>query len=214
MTVEDAQAHAKSMAKPSDGDSTPKSPLLAGERNCLRVDGFDLGNSPLEYVSVQDADIVFTTTNGTAAMGHCLTAKRVVIGAFTNLTAVRTFIANQSHVQIVCSGTNGAITREDVLFAGALADGFDGEQNDSARIAAAAWREVCGKPPIEQVQGLCDWLAKAFENTLGGGNLLAVGSSDDLIAAAEVDRWDFVPEFVRAEPFGFIAKMAGATGPK
>jgi 2-phosphosulfolactate phosphatase len=44
--------------------------VLAGERQALKPDGFDLGNSPLEFTSalVQGRDIVWTTTNGTAAI--------------------------------------------------------------------------------------------------------------------------------------------------
>ena len=44
--------------------------LLCGERKCLPIEGFDLGNSPSEFVPEKVARkiLVMTTTNGTAAL--------------------------------------------------------------------------------------------------------------------------------------------------
>ena len=43
--------------------------LLCGERRSRKIEGFDLGNSPLEFTSEAVADklVVMTTTNGTRA---------------------------------------------------------------------------------------------------------------------------------------------------
>jgi 2-phosphosulfolactate phosphatase len=50
--------------------------LLAGERHAVKPDGFDLGNSPLEFTreAVQGRDIAWTTTNGTRAIAALLGA--------------------------------------------------------------------------------------------------------------------------------------------
>ena len=58
--------------------------LRGGERNCVKPETFDLGNSPAEYSSdvVQDMDIAFTTTNGTKAMLACAKADKLLLAAF------------------------------------------------------------------------------------------------------------------------------------
>ena len=100
---------------------TPNS-LLGGERGGAKIPGFDLGNSPLEYESsrVQGKTLILTTTNGTVAMHRCRLAKRILIGAMTNLTAVSRCLSPDQPVTIVCSGTDGEETAEDTIFAGAL----------------------------------------------------------------------------------------------
>src|SRR4051794_21946566 len=48
--------------------------LLGGERGGVKIEGFDLGNSPREYARnrVTGKTIVFTTTNGTEAVRACI----------------------------------------------------------------------------------------------------------------------------------------------
>lgn len=103
--------------------ATPNS-ILGGERGGRVVDGFHQGNSPLEYTRpiVQEKSLILATTNGTVAMEHCREAKRVLIGALTNLDTVAQTIDNDENITIVCSGTDGHITSEDILFAGALVE--------------------------------------------------------------------------------------------
>ena len=62
----------------------------SGERDGKKVDGFDLGNSPFEYMAenLKGQRIAFTTTNGTQAIAKALGAKEIVIGSFLNLSAV------------------------------------------------------------------------------------------------------------------------------
>ncbi len=67
-------------------------PLLGGERGGVRIDGFNLGNSPREYTpaEVRHRRIVFTTTNGTAAIAACREAAEILIGGLVNRSAVAT----------------------------------------------------------------------------------------------------------------------------
>src|SRR5687768_1754946 len=62
--------------------------LLAGEKNCLRIPGFALGNSPLEMTesTVKGKTIVVTTTNGTKALLATQGAHAVYPVAAANLT--------------------------------------------------------------------------------------------------------------------------------
>src|SRR5205085_1301794 len=66
-----------------------KERLLAGERRCVRIPGFDLGNSPLEMTTevVGGKTIILSTTNGTPALAAAETGRPVIVGAVTNFSA-------------------------------------------------------------------------------------------------------------------------------
>ena len=81
--------------------------LLGGERKGVRIEGFDLDNSPAAYTAerVQGKTIVFTTTNGTAALLRSQKADRVLIGSFVNRDAVvRVLAADERPAYLVCAG--------------------------------------------------------------------------------------------------------------
>src|SRR5687768_687710 len=97
--------------------------FTSGERDGKKVEGFDLGNSPFEYMDqkLKGQRIAFTTTNGTQAIAKALGAKEIVIGSFLNLSAVSNHITRGTDdVLIVCAGWKGRFNLEDTLFAGAL----------------------------------------------------------------------------------------------
>lgn len=99
--------------------------LTAGERDGKKVNGFDLGNSPFEYMSpdLKGKKIAFTTTNGTQAIAKASGAREIVIASFLNLSAVVEYLRKSSgNVLVVCSGWKGKVNLEDTLFAGALVD--------------------------------------------------------------------------------------------
>jgi 2-phosphosulfolactate phosphatase len=99
--------------------------VTSGEREGKKVDGFDKGNSPFEYMGeeVRGLKIAFTTTNGTQAIEKSKDAKQVIIGSFLNLTAVvRNLLLGENSVLIVCAGWKGRVNLEDTLFAGAVVE--------------------------------------------------------------------------------------------
>ncbi len=167
--------------------------LLGGERGGEQIDGFDLGNSPAEYSEkvVHGKTIVFTTTNGTKAMMRCRQARRVVIGAFVNLSAICDNVSTDDRVDLICAGTRGEVTREDVLFAGAVVDELSRQSevtmNDQADIALDAWRK--------SVEGISSGqpLAESMRRSTGGRNLIELGMQHDIEIAASVDRFNLVP---------------------
>jgi 2-phosphosulfolactate phosphatase len=169
--------------------------VLGGERQGLRIEGFDLGNSPTEYTpaSVGGRTLVFTTTNGTRAMRRCGQAARVVLATFVNRSAVVEDLAREAAVHVVCAGTRGEITREDVLLAGALVERLekfaDGRRtlNDQASIARDAWSSAL--PPGAST----DQLAIALHASAGGRNLEREGLAADIATAAQLDRFSLVP---------------------
>ncbi len=185
LSVDDARAAAAAR--------TGEKVVLGGERQGVRIEGFDLGNSPSEYTpeSVGSRTVVFTTTNGTRAMLRCRNARQVLLAAFANRSAVLAALATEQVVHIVCAGTGGAITREDVLVAGSLVAGLTSgsavwELNDEAVIARDAWLAVGA-----DAKG--DALLRALEASEGGRNLLREGFPRDIATAAQIDRFDVLP---------------------
>jgi 2-phosphosulfolactate phosphatase len=97
--------------------------FTAGERNGEKVNGFDMGNSPFEYMSenIKGKSIAFTTTNGTQAIEKSKGAKEIIIGSFLNLSAIVEHLnSSDNDILIVCAGWKGKVNLEDTLFAGAL----------------------------------------------------------------------------------------------
>ena len=97
--------------------------VLGGERNTVKVPGFDAGNSPLEYGSelVQGRGVVMTTTNGTQAVAACKGAKVLLAACLNNAAAVaEQLLQTGLDVVLVCSGTAMHPSAEDTITAGAV----------------------------------------------------------------------------------------------
>lgn len=100
--------------------------LLCGERESRLIAGFDLDNSPASYTRerVEGKTLVLTTTNGTRAL---LEAARdngtVYCAAFLNRAAiVERLIAADGEARLLCAGSEGRLSFEDMLCAGAIVD--------------------------------------------------------------------------------------------
>lgn len=175
---------------------------LGGERGGLAIEGFDLGNSPAEYTpeSVRGKSVFFTTTNGTRAMTVCRQARRVLLAGFVNLSAVCQELKREADevlkLDIICAGTDGEITREDVLLAGAITDELirgrmaDLAVNDQANIARDAWL-ACQQSGVP--------LEVCLLASRGGRNLCHIGHASDIRLATQIDRHTVVPELLLEE---------------
>ncbi len=120
--------------------------LIAGERNGVKVEGFDMGNSPQEFTKnvVEGQNIVLSTTNGTKAINACSAAKFRYISSFRNIDAmVKTIIENNVDVLLFCAGWKDKFNLEDTVFAGALAqqllDNGLTTNDDATRMACSLW---------------------------------------------------------------------------
>lgn len=116
--------------------------FTAGERNGEKVEGFDLGNSPFEYMDnkLKGKDIAFTTTNGTQAIEKSKGAKEIIIGSFLNLSSVaQHLIQNENDILIVCAGWKGRVNLEDTLFAGALIEKLGNTVKPACDAPLIAW---------------------------------------------------------------------------
>jgi len=117
--------------------------LRAGERLGKPIEGFDLGNSPHDYIEKgrEGASIVMTTTNGTKAIRMSERAEKVYVGAFLNLSAIAEAIRKEHRDTVLfAAGWRGRFSLEDSLFAGALAAKLEGsfEVDDDATLAMVA----------------------------------------------------------------------------
>lgn len=116
--------------------------LLCGERHGDKPEGFDLGNSPLEYTNLAGAQIISTTTNGTIAIKACAAASLVLVGAVLNVDAVVSVLRALAPARLiaVCSGTGDGVALEDAWAAGALIAPFrHADCSDAARLALSVY---------------------------------------------------------------------------
>lgn len=99
--------------------------MVAAERNGLKLDFADFGNSPDNFKpeTVLNQTIAYSTTNGTKTIQMAADCKEVVIAAFSNITAVAEYLISQkSPTILLCAGWKGRYNIEDTVFCGALAE--------------------------------------------------------------------------------------------
>jgi 2-phosphosulfolactate phosphatase len=112
--------------------------VLAGERGAQAIPGFDLGNSPREFVRPLGEQLVLTTTNGTRAVVTAAAASEaVLIGSLLNLNAVAAAAAELAEdATVVCAGVDGVFSLDDAYCAGRIVQALGGERTDAAEAAA------------------------------------------------------------------------------
>ena len=165
--------------------------LLGGERNAVIIPGFDLSNSPQEYTReiVKDKVLVLTTTNGTAAIHRAASAKRVLIGAMINASAVaRKLMEEGDHTTIICAGTRQKFSLDDIFTAGCIISklrGLGAEINlDDLGFASERM----------YLQYKNDWHA-LVQNAAHYKILVDCGYADDVAYCMQEDAVDIVPEW-------------------
>ena len=111
--------------------------VLGGERRGEPLPGFDLGNSPREYLSPRAAEVVLTTTNGTrAVVGAAANCDLVIVGSMLNLDAVAAAARERGEdVEVVCAGFRGGPCEDDAYCAGRIAARIGGEPTEAAERA-------------------------------------------------------------------------------
>ena len=112
---------------------------LGGERNAVRIPGFDLGNSPREYVEPVGATLVLSTTNGTrAVVAAAERCERVYVASLLNLAAVVEGVrAAGEGAVVVCAGVQGTMNLDDTFVAGRIVELLGWERTDAAEAAAS-----------------------------------------------------------------------------
>jgi 2-phosphosulfolactate phosphatase len=170
--------------------------VLGGERKTLRIDGFDFGNSPREFLEPAAETLVLTTTNGTrlllAAAARC---DLVLVGSLLNLEAVARAAREQevSDVAVLCAGVRGELAMDDAYCAGRIALELGGEPADSA---VAAMRLAGSFPSAEE----------GLAASQSARNLQGNGLDGDIAYCARTSVVSVVPRFTRM--LGCAAEVA------
>ena len=165
--------------------------LIGGERKGLKLDGFDLGNSPHEYTreAMAGRKVILCTSNGTGAIKQAAAAQArpLYLAALLNAPAVaRNLLQAGNPATLICAGRGEAFALEDALCAGLITEqvlkhrGWKG--TDAARSAAALWAHF-GRTKI----------AAGLAGTDHGQYLSSIGFGEDLTLAAQVGGSDLIP---------------------
>jgi 2-phosphosulfolactate phosphatase len=160
--------------------------VLGGERQAVRIPGFDFGNSPREFAGrPAGATLVLTTTNGTrlllAAASRC---SEVLVGSLLNLEAVvdAARASGVEEIGVMCAGVAGEFVLDDAYVAGRFAEALDGETTDSSE---AAIRLVHTFASAEE----------ALAASKSGANLRDAGLGEDISWCARESVLDVVPRY-------------------
>ncbi len=167
---------------------------LAGERRMRPIPGFDLGNSPREFTreAVEGKTVLFTTTNGTAALLAVQNARDVVVASYVNFSPVvallRSALRGGTDVAILCAGRERQFSLEDAACAGRFVRFITSQLptvtlNDAARASAI----------IEQGYG--DDVRRVFVESEHGRALEGAGYAADLESCALIDSFPVVPVY-------------------
>jgi 2-phosphosulfolactate phosphatase len=175
-TVEEAEEYKK------------KGFMVGAERNGIALEGFDFGNSPFSYMTdkIKGETIVISTTNGTQAIEAAKDAYQVVIGAFTNITALCDYLVSQNRsVLLLCSGWKNRFNWEDSMFAGAvtnrlLASGL--HKTGDASMAMAFLYDQSQKN-----------IVKFLRNSSHAERLAAMGLKKDIKYCFQLDQTTIIP---------------------
>lgn len=161
--------------------------ILGGERKAVRIPGFDLGNSPREYVEPVGRTLILSTTNGTrAVVAASQRCERVLIASQLNLSAiVETARHAGADTVVVCAGVQGTLALDDAFVAGRIVELLGWERTDAAEAAArlaATWTGA----------------EEAFRASKSGRNLLenAPELEEDIAFCARESVLDVVPRLV------------------
>ena len=169
--------------------------LLAGEHNCVRIEGFQLGNSPLEMTetAVRNKTLVLNTTNGTKALLACQGAAAVHPVAAANLTLAaekaREVLERDRDLLILCAGRGGAFSLDDAYAAGRLV---------AASLRGPRMRRWCNDAALaslDLVQRYGDHWERPLRRSRAGRELTRLGFADDVHAAAQLDAYPVLPSF-------------------
>jgi 2-phosphosulfolactate phosphatase len=169
--------------------------LLAGEKNCERIAGFQLGNSPLEMTeaTVLGKTLILTTSNGTRALLACQGAGAVYPAAAANLTMAaeraREALESDQPVLIVCAGREGAFSLDDAYCAGRLVAALFGGTEPRRALNDA------GLATLDLVRRYGTGWRRPLAYSRAGRELIRLGFRSDVRDAARLDAYPILPHF-------------------
>ncbi|WP_366923517.1 2-phosphosulfolactate phosphatase [Metallumcola ferriviriculae] len=179
LSPEDARAFFQS----HDGDY-----LMCGERGGVKLPGFHLGNSPLEYRRdvIAGKTLLMTTTNGTRAIRGCEAAEEVLIGSTLNAHAVAKRIKEiDKSAALVCAGTKGNFSLDDFAAAGAIIKYLTKMCKVSLADSAQAALLLTEQHNLRSI----------FNQSLHGQRLVELGFEKDVDYCSQLATMDLIAEF-------------------
>lgn len=165
--------------------------LLGGERNTKMIEGFNLGNSPLEYTSenVDGKSIILFTTNGSGSIVRAKFAESTFIGCFNNLQGLAAHLLSlNKDIEILCSGSHGMFCLEDTVCAGKLIRKIQ-KLNGNIELSDAS------KASLELNATFGKNIIEMLTESEHGKRLIENGFEDDIKYCSELDVTDLIPVF-------------------
>lgn len=152
--------------------------ILAGERSGLKIEGFQIGNSPREFSKdlVYGRYISFTSSNCAKTVEAFKNAKYLLLACFLNISTVSSYLKYVSskyglNVVLACAGRYGAPSSEDSLCAEIIRDMVLGLLN---------------KPPLNDFSNF-------LRITSAGRHLIKLGMGSDVEYCGLVDLLNTIP---------------------
>lgn len=166
--------------------------LLGGERNTKIIEGFHLGNSPLEYTSekVDGKSVILFTTNGSKAIVKAKFSESMFLLSFNNISAIAKHVFDRGEdVEILCAGSNGMFCLEDTACAGKLIDVIKSFNGDEVQLTDAASASYV----LYNAFGTDTY--KLLSESEHGKRLIENGFEDDINECALIDSHPVIPAF-------------------
>jgi 2-phosphosulfolactate phosphatase len=169
----------------------PNTYVLGGERNGTKIEGYQVGNSPLAYTEelVEGKTVIFNTANGAHALHKGYAAKHLVVGGFLNAGRIATFLRETAEeVVFICGGRQNRISLDDILCVGLILDRIwqaqmPAQLPDATYVAYTTY------------QRSKDRLEAALHNCTHGAELTADGHSEDLRFCSRLDALPVLPYY-------------------
>lgn len=170
----------------------PEKRLRAGERGGAKVEGYDMGNSPLDCTPdlVKGKRLFISTTNGTRALQRVEQSSIVIAGAIVNRQAVARYLLQKQPetLWLVGSGWEGGYSLEDTVCAGAIAHALMVENPETIAVG--------NDEVVAAIALYTQWkhdLLSLFEQASHGQRLLRLKCDEDLKYCAQIDLLDALP---------------------
>jgi 2-phosphosulfolactate phosphatase len=169
--------------------------LLAGEKSCVRIAGFHLGNSPLEMTetAVRGKTLIVSTTNGTKALLACQGAGAVYPACAGNFSLAaekaREVLEVEGGMLVVCAGRGRAFSLDDAYAAGRLVCAALGGPRGRRGLNDAALAS------LDLVRRYGEDWGRPLRRSRAGRELIRLGFGDDVKASARLDVYPVLPIF-------------------
>ena len=140
-----------------DYKKTHPDAILCGEREGVKIEGFDYGNSPsqVEHVDFTGKTVIHTTSAGTQGIVNASGADEILGGSLVAAKAIAEYIRkkNPEYVSLVCMGLAGEkTTDEDELCGLYIKSLLEGKPLEGMEERIEAIKETDGKKFFDEAQ--------------------------------------------------------------